>query len=88
VSEPTERAERLARLLERANNVVGVVALLVYLVTVSLALSESGWFALVPLTSALLGVGLIHLTVRTFLAHMDLLRTQKAQEVRVSDSPH
>jgi len=56
------------------NKVVGIAAIVVYLVTVSLAISEGGWFALIPLTSILLGVGLIYTFVETVLTHLELLR--------------
>ena len=68
-----ERADWLARRLHLTNNAVGAVAVVVYLIIVSIALSERAWFAVVALT-CVLGVGLIHLTVKTFLAHMELLR--------------
>ncbi|MGA1784315.1 MAG: hypothetical protein ACO39R_02905 [Pontimonas sp.] len=72
-----ERADWLARRLHLTNNAVGAVAVVVYLIIVSIALSERAWFAVVALTCVLFGVGLIHLTVKTFLAHMELLRSDQ-----------
>jgi len=69
-----EKATRQSTRLRLMNKVVGIAAIVVYLVTVSLAISEGGWFALIPLTSILLGVGLIYTFVETVLTHLELLR--------------
>jgi len=68
------KATRQSARLCLVNKIVGSAAVVVYLVTVSLAISEGGWFALVPLTSILLGVGLIYTFVETVLTHLELLR--------------
>ncbi len=69
-----EKATRQSARLRLVNKIVGVAAIVVYIVTVSLAISEGGWFALLPLTSILLGVGLIYTFVETVLTHLELLR--------------
>jgi hypothetical protein len=67
-------ATRQSVRLRLVNKIVGISAIVVYLAMVSLAISEGGWFALVPLTSVLLGVGLIYMFVETVLTHLELLR--------------
>jgi CHASE2 domain-containing sensor protein len=69
-----EKATRQSTRLRLINKIVGIAAIVVYLVTISLAISEGGWFALIPLTSILLGVGLIYTFVETVLTHLELLR--------------
>jgi CHASE2 domain-containing sensor protein len=69
-----EKATRQSARLRLINKIVGIAAIVVYLVTISLAISEGGWFALIPLTSILLGVGLIYSFVETVLTHLELLR--------------
>ena len=69
-----EKATRQSARLRLVNKIVGIAAIVVYLVTISLAISEGGWFALVPLTSILLGVGLVYTFVETVLTHLELLR--------------
>ena len=69
-----ETATRQSTRLRLVNKIVGIAAIVVYLVIVSLAISEGGWFALVPLTSILLGVWLIYTFVETVLTHLELLR--------------
>lgn len=69
-----DKAADQTRRLRLANKIVGGVAIAVYLTMVILAISEGGWFALVPLTSLLLGVGLIYLFIEAVASHLDLVR--------------
>ena len=69
-----EKATRQSAKLRLLNKIVGIVAIVVYIVTIFLAIIEGGWFALIPLTSILLGVGLVYTFVDTVLTHFELLR--------------
>ena len=72
-----ERNHELAkqsRLLSMFNNAVLVTAVVVYAAILYSAILGGELFAFVPLTSLLLGVLLIHFSVRVLLSHLALIR--------------
>ena len=72
-----ERNQKLAkqsRLLSIFNNAVLVTAVIVYAAILYSAILGGELFAFVPLTSVLLGVLLVHFSVRLLVAHLALLR--------------
>ena len=73
----SHRSEKLAkqsRMLSSFNNAVLVSALIVYVSILYSAMLGGELFAFVPLTSVLLGVLLIHFSVRVLLSHLALIR--------------
>ncbi|MEK9536270.1 MAG: hypothetical protein VWZ99_03900, partial [Aquiluna sp.] len=73
----SQRSEKLAkqsRLLSSFNNAVLAVAVVVYGAILYSAVLGGELFAFVPLTSVLLGVLLIHFSVRVLLSHLALIR--------------
>lgn len=63
-----------ARRLGLFNNIVLSIAFVVYAAILYSAIAGGEWFAFVPLTSVLLGVLLIHFSVRVLLSHLRLIR--------------
>ena len=74
VNSPIQKSERQARWLKLFNRFVLLVALMVYLLVLSTVLIEGEPMAFVPLTSLLLGVGLVYFFVETALSHFALMR--------------
>jgi energy-coupling factor transporter transmembrane protein EcfT len=69
-----ESAKQQAIFLSKINNLIMALAVAVYLALVVVVIIERAWFGIVIFSCILLGVFLLHISIRVLLTHLEIFR--------------